>query len=88
MIRNAGADCGSGAGADVTICGRADASAPFRDKVGARIGEDCIDDMVEEETVAAGADRDGAALPDITGDPPPFCSSIRIASSGVGMSAT
>ena len=33
-------------------------------------------------------DRDGAALPETTGDPPPFCSSILIASSGVGMSAT
>ena len=39
-----------------------------------------------EDDVAAGALR-GAALP-ITGDAPPFCSSILIASSGVGRSAT
>jgi hypothetical protein len=52
--------------------------------VGARIGADDIADTVE----AGAAERDGAALVETTGDPPPFCSSILIASSGVGMSAT
>ena len=39
------------------------------------------------ETVEAAA-FPGAAPPAITGDAPPFCSSILIASSGVGRSAT
>jgi len=80
VIRNAGADCASGA--DATACGRADGSALVLGAADARIGVDGddIDDT--------GAARDGAALPDITGDDPPFCSSILIASSGVGMSAT
>ena len=47
----------------------------------ARDGEDCMDD-----DGVAGALR--AAAAPITGDAPPFCSSILIASSGVGMSAT
>src|SRR5258708_37231735 len=69
VIRSTGADCGSGA--DVTICGRADASAPLLDADGARIGEAGFDDMVEEDMVGedmveedmgeAGAARDGAA---------------------------
>jgi hypothetical protein len=82
VIRSAGADCVSGAGE--AICGRADASAPLRCTVGARIGADDIADTVE----VGAADRAGAELPETTGDPPPFCSSIRIASSGVGRSAT
>ena len=40
------------------------------------------------DTGAAGAARDGAAPPEAICDPPPFWSSIRIASSGVGRSAT
>src|SRR5258708_10597451 len=68
VIRSAGADCGSGA--DVTICGRADASAPLLDAVDARVGAQDI-----EHTVQARAEgRDDAALPEITGEPPPFCS--------------
>jgi hypothetical protein len=41
-----------------------------------------------EDTVEAGALRDADAPLATTGEPPPFCSSILIASSGVGMSAT
>ena len=66
------------------ICGRADASAPERGDAGVRIG----DGADIEDTGAAGAARDGAAPPEATGDPPPFWSSILIASSGVGRSAT
>src|ERR1700754_4018359 len=76
---NAGADCASAIGS--VICGRGDASAPPRGAEDVRGEDDCID-----EDGAAGALR-GAALP-ITGDAPPFCSSVRIASSGVGRSAT
>ena len=65
------------------VCGRAEASAPVRGAEGARIGADCMDEIVE-----AGAARDGGTAPEITGEPPPFCSSILMASSGVGMSAT
>ena len=61
-------------------CGRADASV--RGAAEARAGDAVIDD-----TGAAGALR-GAGLAAITGEAPPFCSIMRIASSGVGMSAT
>jgi len=58
--------------------------APERGEAGARIGEAAdIGDVG-----AVGAARDAAALPEVTCDPPPFWSSIRIASSGVGKSAT
>ena len=85
VIRSAGAACACAEGS--TICGRAEASAPLRGEAGERIcdadeGADAIDD-----TVAAGAPRD-AALDVTTGEVSLFGSSIRIASSGVGMSAT
>jgi hypothetical protein len=47
-----------------------------------RAGAGCI-----AELPGAGALRD-TPLPATAGDAPPFCSSILIASSGVGMSAT
>src|ERR1700675_4348728 len=74
VIRSAGAACASGA--DAMACGRADASAPARGAAGARTGEEEMEDSVE-----AGALRDDDALPESTGEPPPFCSSILIASS-------
>ena len=67
------------------ICGRADASVPVRGDEGARMGDEGIED---EDTEGADAGRAGAALTDATGELPPFWSSIRIASSGVGRSAT
>ena len=77
-MRNAGADCGS----TLAIgCGRASALARGA-AAGARADADGIADIV-----GAGALR-GAALLEATGDEPPFCSIIRIASSGVGKSAT
>ena len=79
-MRNTGADCVSADGA--AICGRADASAPDRGDVGARIGDEGIEDIDGPD-----AGREGAALTEATGELPPFWSSIRIASSGVGRSA-
>src|SRR6202140_1408354 len=79
-ILSAGAAAASASGA--LICGRGDASSADRGAPDARAGEDCIDDVP-----GAGAVRD-APFAATTGEVPPFCSSILIASSGVGMSAT
>ena len=55
---------------------------------GMRIGEEDIDDeAADEEDEADDDDRDAAELVAACA-PPPFCSIIRIASSGVGRSAT
>ena len=86
MIRSAGADCGIRRGRDhLRARGRLGAGSWRGD--GARIGADGIeeDDVAEAPRPARRVMR---ALPETTGDPPPFCSSILIASSGVGMSAT
>src|SRR5262245_41547452 len=80
VMRSAGAEpCGSGAGA--AICGRAlPPKEPEGELAGARTG-------AAEATGAVGALRTAPPLL-TTGEPPPFCSSILIASSGVGRSAT
>jgi hypothetical protein len=62
-------------------CARASALARGA-AVGPRADDDGIADIVE-----AGALR-GAVLLEVTAEEPPFCSIIRIASSGVGRSAT
>ena len=64
------------------ICGRGDGSAPVRGAAVARAGDGWAVAMVD-----AGALRD-EPFPAIAGEAPPFCSSIFMASSGVGISAT
>jgi hypothetical protein len=80
ILSAAGAEAASGIGA--VICGREDASSAGRGALDDRGGDDGINELP-----GAGAPCD-APFPAATGDPPLFCSSIRIASSGVGMSAT
>ena len=54
------------------------------------IGAEELDEAADDEADADGddPDRDDAEAPEAACAPPPFCSIIRIASSGVGRSAT
>src|ERR1700722_7032134 len=90
-IRSA-ATAGWAADAGAIICGRAEASALARGAEAARAGEAGIEEtpdaeFTDDELPEPCAPR-GMALAAITGEAPPFCSSILIASSGVGRSAT
>src|ERR1700733_2687647 len=86
----AAAGCASDAGA--IICGRAETSALARGADAARGGEDGIEETPDaelpDEALPEPCAPRGMALAAITGEAPPFCSSILIASSGVGRSAT